>query len=232
MGEIAEVLDEMEVIEETVKYWFDKYCDEYNIDDMKSEQQTVFDGAMTYIYRHYFKNSNALKTSPTRVVPNSINNMMTNHNAYDITKLIELYIYIKELANGYDKVATVAVFKSLTGIAKQTISDWRNKLSTSRIDASKKQFVEWLESCEEDGLKEFNMRRQLGAQERLNVDHGRYERRVSMSYGVTQQVLSGADIKAMLTARDGQNEPKQIEFQDVVHQNSQPQDVVVDLCDK
>lgn len=216
MEETVEVLDEMEVVEETVKYWFDKYCDEYNIKDMKAEQQTVFDGAMTYIYRHYFKNSNVLKVSPTRVVPNSINNMVTNHNAYDITKLIELYVYIKELANGYDKVATVAVFKSLTGIAKQTISDWRNKLSTSRTDISKKQFVEWLESCEEDGLKEFNMRRQLGAQERLNVDHGRYERRVNVSCGVVQQMLSGDDIRAMLSTRNGQNEPKQLEIQDVV----------------
>lgn len=216
MEKTVEVLDEMEVIEETVKYWFDKYCDEYNIEDMKAEQQTVFDGAMTYIYRHYFKNSSALKVSPTRVVPNSINNMVTNHNAYDITKLIELYVYIKELANGYDKVATVAVFKSLTGIAKQTISDWRNKLSTSRTDMSKKQFVEWLESCEEDGLKEFNMRRQLGAQERLNVDHGRYERRVNVSCGVAQQMLSGDDIRALLSTRNGQNEVRQIETQDIV----------------
>lgn len=219
MEETAEVLDEMEVVEETVKYWFDKYCDEYNIDDMRTEQQTVFDGAMTYIYRHYLKNSNVLKSSPTRVVPNSINNMVTNHNAYDISKLIELYVYIKELANGYDKVATVAVFKSLTGIAKQTISDWRNKLSTSRTDVNKKQFIEWLESCEEDGLKEFNMRRQLGAQERLNVDHGRYERRVNVSFGATQQMLSGEDIRAMLTARNGQNKPRQLATQDIVVDN-------------
>lgn len=216
MGETVEVLDEMEVVEETVKYWFDKYCEEYEIDNMRKEEQTVFNGAMTYIYRHYFKGSSALRTSPCKIVPNSINNMMTNHNAYDITKLIELYIYIKELANGYDKVATVAVFKSLTGITRQTISDWRNKLSTSRIDIDKKEFVKWLYDCEQDELKEFNLRRQYGAQEQLNVDHGRFEKRVNITcHDDRQERLSYDDIRALLSTRNGQSEPKQIETQDI-----------------
>lgn len=216
MEETVEVLNEMEVVEETVKYWFDKYCDEYEIDNMRKEKQTVFNGAMTYIYRHYFKNSNVLKSSPVTVVPNSINNMVTNHNAYDISKLIELYTYVKELANGYDKLATVAVFKSLTGIAKQTISDWRNKLSTSRTDMNKKQFIEWLHDCEQDELKEFNLRNPFGAQEQLNVDHGRFEKRVSITYDGGQPMLSGEDIRAMLTARSGQSEPKRLVTQDIV----------------
>lgn len=74
---------------------------------------------------------------------------------------------------------SVAVFKALTGISRQTLSIWRNKgASSSSLDNDKKMFLEWLVENEEDELKEFNLRMALGAQERLNVDHGRWEKKV------------------------------------------------------
>ncbi len=172
--------DSMEIIENDVRLFFDEYCQVYNIDDMRKEKQTVFDGAMTYIYRHYFKNTGKLKCDPYSIVDNSINNIMTNFNAYDVNRLYELYLYIQELANAHDKIASIAVFKKLTGISKQTLSVWRNKSSASSLDSDKKAFLNWLTDNNEDELKEFNLRNPLGPQEQLNVDHGRREIKTTM----------------------------------------------------
>lgn len=199
----SEVLNPIEVMEIDIRKLFDDYCNEYGIEDMAREKQLRFTGAMTYIYRHYFKGTNKLKTTPSVVVKDSINNMCTNHNAYDIDKLYELYIYIKELANGYDKVASVAVFKALTGISKQTISHWyglvSDGLSTSSLDSNKKMFIEWLKDCDLDQLKEFNFRTPLGAQEQLNVDHGRQKETIilhqSAALPASQLPVLGQEMK-------------------------------------
>lgn len=182
----VEVLSPIDVMEIDIKRLFGEYCTEYRIDDMSKEKQPRFNGSMTYIYRHYFKYNNLLKSSPNRIVDNSINGMMTNHNAYDINTLYELYIFLKEFANGYDKVASIKAFMELTGISRQTLSVWRNKDSShSSLDCEKKKFIEWLASNEEDDLKEFNLRTPLGAQERLNVDYGRREIKMSMHVNST-----------------------------------------------
>lgn len=175
MGEVLNTIDIMAI---DIRRLFGEYCAEYGIEDIAREKQTRFKGAMTYIYRRYFKDTNLLKATPNYVVENSINNMSTNFNAYNLNILLELYLFIKEFANGYDKVASVAVFKELTGISRQCLDNWRNKASCSSLAADKKAFIDWLAECEEDDLKEFNMRNPLGPQERLNVDHGRWERRI------------------------------------------------------
>lgn len=182
----VEVLERIDVIAVDIRRLFDDYCKEYNIEDMTKAKQTQFKGAMEYIYRRYFKQNNVLKSSPYYAVKNSINNIMTNFNQYDIELLYELYLYIQELANGYDKAASVAIFKALTGISRQCLDNWRNNArsddgaSPSSLAGIKKAFILWLTDSEEDELKEFNMRNPLGPQERLNVDHGRREIRVSM----------------------------------------------------
>lgn len=182
MDSTAEVLNPIEVIEIDFRRLFNDYCHEYGVEDMAREKQTRFDGAMMYIYRHYFKNNNILKSTPSYTVNNSINSMMTNFNSYDVNILYELYLYLKEFANGYDKLATIAAFKALTGISRQTLWGWRSKEpSSSSLDKDKKMFLEWLTECNEDELKEFNLRNPLGPQEQLNVDHGRREVKMSMS---------------------------------------------------
>ena len=205
MEKVQEVIETMEVIESDIELYFSEYCTKYNIEDMSKEKQTRFNGAMTYIYRHYFKGTNRLKASPNHTVPNSINNMSTNYNAYDIDKLYELYLYLKEFANGYDKVASIAAFKSLTGISRQTITVWRNKPSNSSLGNDQKMFINWLTDNEEDELKEFNMRNPLGAQERLNVDHGRWEKRIITKDTSENQVLTAGDLPKL-----GANQPDEL----------------------
>lgn len=213
MDNTAEVLNPIDVIEIDIKRLFGEYCAEYGIEDMAHEKQTRFDGAMTYIYRRYFKGNNILKSIPSYKVNNSINDMMTNFNAYDVNMLYELYLFLKEFANGYDKVASVPAFKSLTGISKQTLSVWRNKgASSSSLDQNKKMFLEWLIDNEEDELKEFNLRTPLGPQERLNVDHGRREVKVTARVSDDRPYISAdepirldvKEVKGIDVAGDGE----------------------------
>ena len=94
---------------------------------MRSQRQPVFNGAMQYIYNNYIRPNNVLKDIPKNVVDNSINQMLTNYNAYNIDLLYEVYLYLRELANAYDMTATADTFKILTGISKQALSAWRTK---------------------------------------------------------------------------------------------------------
>ena len=98
-------------IKKNIRKYFDDYCTAYGIDDMRSQRQPVFNGAMQYIYNNYIRPSNVLKDIPQNVVDNSINQMLTNYNAYNIDLLYEVYLYLRELANAYDMTATADTFK-------------------------------------------------------------------------------------------------------------------------
>lgn len=208
MAATAEVLNPIDVIEIDFRRLFNDYCQEYGVEDMAKEKQTRFDGAMMYIYRRYFKNNNILKSTPSYTVNNSINSMMTNFNSYDVNILYELYLYLKEFANGYDKLATIAAFKALTGISRQTLWGWRSKEpSSSSLDKDKKMFLEWLTECNEDELKEFNLRNPLGPQEQLNVDHGRREVKVTAKIDTTP-VLAVDELPKLSLSEDDKGLPE------------------------
>lgn len=48
-------------IKKNIRKYFDDYCAAYGIDDMRSQRQPVFNGAMQYIYNNYIRPSNVLK---------------------------------------------------------------------------------------------------------------------------------------------------------------------------
>jgi hypothetical protein len=169
---------------------------------MRKEKQLVFNGAMMYIHRRYIVPSGILRSKPYSIINNSINGAMSNNNnAYDVDMLYNIYNYIKELANCYDKIATIPAFKALTGITKMTLYDWRSSdiLNSSDTYREKKRFVDWLTASEEDELKEFNLRNALGATERLNVDHGRREVKGVVS------VTGGAELSAAILPKLSEN---------------------------
>jgi hypothetical protein len=126
---------------------------------------------------------------------------MSNCNDYDIDVLYNIYIILKELANIYDKIASIPAFKTLTGITNASLCDWRNAevLNCSASYRRKKAFVDWLTASEEDELKEFNLRNALGATERLNVDHGRREVKGVVS------VTGGAELSAAILPKLSEN---------------------------
>ena len=193
---MEKVIEENVTIEEIdceMRSLFKEYCIEYQIEDMRSEKQTVFHGAMQYIYINYIKPTNILKNKPCYVVDNSINKMMTNYNSYNISLLYDLYLRMKLLANAYDKIASVECFKTLTGISKQCISAWKSKEpSSSSLDGDKKAFVEWLLDNDLDQKKEFNTRTVNGVMEQLNNDYDR-NKPIQRNYVVTH-ALTAAEL--------------------------------------
>ena len=193
MEKIEEQNIMIDAIDYEMRSLFKEYCNEYKIEDMRSEKQTVFHGAMQYIYINYIKPTNILKNKPCYVVDNSINKMMTNYNSYNIPLLYDLYLRMKLLANAYDKIASVECFKTLTGISKQCISAWKTReSSSSSLDSDKKEFVDWLLDNDLDQKKEFNTRTVNGVMEQLNNDYDR-NKPIQRNYVVTH-ALTAAEL--------------------------------------
>lgn len=201
MQDVREIPN-IDEIKKNIRKYFDDYCAAYGIDDMRSQRQPVFNGAMQYIYNNYIRPNNVLKDIPKNIVDNSINQMLTNYNAYNIDLLYEVYLYLRELANAYDMTATADTFKILTGISKQALSAWRTKSSTSSMDEVRKAFVNWLDDADCDQLVAFNLRNALGATERLNNDHGRKQ---TTQQEIVHKITRTADQLPRLDTDFGQN---------------------------
>lgn len=132
-----------EIYADDIEMYLRLFQEEQNIDDMRTASQNIWNGALTYIYNHVFKNTDKLRTQPN------------NKNSYDI-KTIDIicdkYIYLCQIN---DKEISIMGFHYLTGIDTECINNWAynnnnynmynsvldddgEKLSTKRIGIYKK----------------------------------------------------------------------------------------------
>lgn len=129
----------VEVFENDVDLYLKLFCEEQNIEDLKTESQSVWNAALMYVKRHVFSTSDILKSSNNIINNNSI--MDSNYNQYNydlVDSVCDYYIY---LCMRYDKEVSAIGFSLLTGIGRYTIATWRdgrNKLSTKSLDIAKK----------------------------------------------------------------------------------------------
>ena len=54
MQDVREIPN-IDEIKKNIRKYFDDYCAAYEIDDMRSQRQPVFNGAMQYIYNNYIR---------------------------------------------------------------------------------------------------------------------------------------------------------------------------------
>lgn len=112
-----EVVQDMEVFENDIEFYFQEFCEKYNISDMEKESQNRFNAAMIYIGKKLFKGTDLLKNNP------NIN------NKYNINKLMYvLNIYI-ELCYIYSKEISISGYSKLTSIDYSTIELWNDPSS-------------------------------------------------------------------------------------------------------
>lgn len=95
------------------------FCEEYNIPDLKTETQNVFNGCLRYVYKRVFKPHGKYS------VDNRYNSVL-NYNDIDLFYgVLYHYIYLCDI---YGKAVNVMSFSAMTGIHKSVIYDWYNGL--------------------------------------------------------------------------------------------------------
>ena len=144
MKRIEHVESTIEVFENDIDLYLHQFQDEQGIEDFKQVGQSVWNGALRYIYKHVFKaNPQALKSNTnynTNIYNNNIN-ITTNYNMYNyelVNKVLDYYIYLCQI---YNKEISIIGFENLTGITQETIYTWgenNNKLSSSCSEIYKK----------------------------------------------------------------------------------------------
>jgi hypothetical protein len=132
----------IEVFENDIEFYLEEFKEKQNIDDFRSVPQSVWNGALRYVYAHVFKNNkDELKQTNNTLVEGNI--IPSNYNAYDYNILLDIAdYYIYNMCMVYNKEVSILGFSTLTGIDESVIYDWANgergTLSTSSAKIYKK----------------------------------------------------------------------------------------------
>ena len=131
----------IEVFENDIQLYLEQFKEEQNIEDYKTVPQSVWNGALRYVYNHVFKpNPDILKNHDNYNINNNI--IPSNCNMYNYDLLLEIadyYIYSMCMVN--NKEVSILGFITLTGIDESIVYDWgnnSNKLSTTATKIYKK----------------------------------------------------------------------------------------------
>lgn len=202
------------VYDNAIEMYFREYFDNRGISidgtDYKSVDNSVFEAAFRYVYKKLFK------PDKTTVRYNNKNTKIDLRDIDELNTIADAYIdIIKDYAIiPYDKF-----FLELTGIHKDTWNSWKNcEYSHGGLSILYSELVKKIQCLP----KEQTINRMTGTPVNL-LALANNEPEFRMEYNskrqieeVTARQLSGEDIRAMLSTRNGQNEPKQIEIQDAV----------------
>lgn len=208
-------VNRVEVFENDIEFYLAKFCEENNIENLKTESQSVWNSALIYVNRHAFNSPNTFKDkSPIEgYYNNSYNDIRSNMNKsncnrYDIellSSVVDIYIYICML---YDKIVTDAGFCLLTGIHRDTLHRWRQeglKFSSSSSDVSQK-----LQDFREESLVNrltSGKVNPIGIIATLKHYHG-WEQQNTSDANKDRKTLTSEDVRALLSERGGQIEQK------------------------
>ena len=88
-----------ESFENDIELYLQQFCEEQQIDNLRSVSQTVWNACLIYIYNHAFKGTNRLKIQGKYANYNNNNSnlAMSNCGAYNIeyvNYICDYYIYI------------------------------------------------------------------------------------------------------------------------------------------
>lgn len=202
------------VYDNAIEMYFHEYFDNRGISidgtDYKSVDNSAFEGAFRYVYKKLFK------PDKTTVRYNNKNTKIDLKNIDELNIIADAYIdIIKDYAIiPYDKF-----FLELTGIHRDTFNSWyRGEYNHGGLSNLYSDLVKKIQCLP----KEQAINKMTGTPVSL-IALANNEPEFRMEYNSKRQLeeettrrLSDNDIRAMLTARSGQKEPKQLEVQDIV----------------
>ena len=128
----------IEVFENDIEYYLEEFKEKQNIEDFRQVPQSVWNGALRYVYKHVFKDSSILKCNTNTT---QYSNIPSNHNMYNyelVSNILNIYL---DYCMYYNKGISILGFSNLTGIDNETINVWgndNNKLSTAPFGIYKK----------------------------------------------------------------------------------------------
>lgn len=125
MEKVQEQGQAAEVFENDIQMYLAMFCEEQGIEDIKTESQSVWNGALRYIRKHVFSCTDILKSKNNINIYN--NNIPSNFNAYNydvVNSVCDIYI---DLCFVNDKEVSIIGFSNLTGIDTETIRLWGNE---------------------------------------------------------------------------------------------------------
>lgn len=137
----TEYIDNIDIFTNDIDLYLQLFCEENNIDNIKTESQMVWNSCLRYIYNHVFKHNRDVLKSHTPI-DNPNNSIKSTYNAYnyDLLMLIADY-YIYDMCLKYNKEVSVIGFSALTGIDNEMIYTWgagRNTTSPMSANVYKK----------------------------------------------------------------------------------------------
>lgn len=125
----------IEVFENEIDEYLHLFMEEQGIEDLRTVPQSVWNGALRYIYRNVFKgNKQALKEHNNIYSDNTIT--PTNCNSYNyniVNEVLDYYIYLCQI---YNKEISIMGFSNLTGIDTEVINNWGNEVNISSASSS------------------------------------------------------------------------------------------------
>lgn len=142
MERVQDTPNTIEVFENDIDLYLHQFMDEQNIDDFRTVPQSVWNGALRYIYNHVFKHNNYLlkQTNNTVVDGNKIPSTFNAYNYELLLEIVDYYIFNMCMVN--NKEVSILGFTTLTGIDESVIYDWgneeRGRLSTLSAKIYKK----------------------------------------------------------------------------------------------
>lgn len=185
------------IFENDIEFYFNEFCEKYDIDDMSQETQNRFNGCMMYIGKYLFRNTDKLKVKP------NINNQ------YDISKLNVLFNIYIELCTVYSKEVSINGFSKLSCIEYQTFLDWGKNPSCAGFGIYKKLLQE-NENSNSDLLS--SGKNPVGIMARLNHVHGWSAQQIKREVEARNEALTLDQLPALqdvksdvLSLPDGQS---------------------------
>lgn len=202
------------VYENSIEQYFHEYFENRGISlegtSYKSVDNSLYEAAFRYVFKKLFK------PDKTTVRYNNRKTKIDLRNIDELNLIADAYIdIIKDYAIiPYDKF-----FLELTGIHQDTWNSWkREEYSHGGLSHLYSELVQKIKCLsKEQGFNRL-VDDKTGLMQVANNDPWlgmEYNNKRQLEEATAKQ-LTGADIRAMLTARGGQNEPKQLGTQDVV----------------
>lgn len=198
-------VNRVEVFENDIEFYLAKFCEENNIENLKTESQSVWNSCLRYIYKSAFKGKE-LKSS-VRITDH--NPIASNYNMYNydlVNSILDIYIY--DLCMRYDKEVSILGFSTLTGIPDSTIYDWSSE--GRKLSAAGSEIFKKLQKYREESLSNklaSGKGNPVGVIAILNRRFG-WASPYTSDANKDRKTLTSEDVRALLSERGGQIEQK------------------------
>lgn len=127
-------INNIDVFENDIELYINMFCEEQNIQDLRSMSQSIWNACLMYVQRRAFPCRDVLKQKENIYTVNNI--APSNCNAYNydlLDKICDYYIYITYL---YDKECSINGFSKLLNIPQSLIEEWGNNYKNSNRPSS------------------------------------------------------------------------------------------------